>query len=119
MRFSPLTEINPTNVDRLQVVWVYHMGRKPFVAPTRGGGGAYSETPEGNTGPFHAFDAKTGKERWTFNRAAPRKAPMTYHGSDGRQYVVIASTGGGFFDNPVTDDCIMAFALDGAAAKRQ
>ena len=30
---------------------------------------------------------------------------------DGRQYVVITSTGGGFFGNPVTDDSIMAFAL--------
>jgi hypothetical protein len=28
--------------------------------------------------------------------------------------VVITSTGGGFFNNPVTDDSIMAFALDGA-----
>jgi quinoprotein glucose dehydrogenase len=44
---------------------------------------------------------------------------MTYQGRDGRQYVVIASTGGGFFNNPVTDDSIMAFALDGAAARRQ
>ena len=30
---------------------------------------------------------------------------------DGRQYVVITSTGGGFFGNPVTDDSVMAFAL--------
>jgi len=42
---------------------------------------------------------------------------MTYQGRDGRQYVAIASTGGGFFNNPVTDDSIMAVALDGAAAK--
>jgi hypothetical protein len=26
--------------------------------------------------------------------------------------VVITSTGGGFFNNPVTDDSIMAYALD-------
>jgi quinoprotein glucose dehydrogenase len=38
---------------------------------------------------------------------------MTYEGSDGRQYVVIAATGGGFFGNPVTDDSIIAFALPG------
>src|ERR1700676_2796944 len=25
MRFSPLTEITPANVDRLKVAWVYHM----------------------------------------------------------------------------------------------
>ena len=34
-------------------------------------------------------------------------------GKDGKQYVVITSTGGGFFGNPVTDDSIMAFALEG------
>ena len=44
--------------------------------------------------------------------AAPRNAtPSTYLGKDGKQYVVIASTGGGFFDAPLTDDSIMAFAL--------
>jgi hypothetical protein len=32
---------------------------------------------------------------------------------------VITSTGGGFFGNPVTDDSIMAFALDGAQAKQE
>ena len=36
---------------------------------------------------------------------------MTYEGRDGKQYVVIASTGGGFFGNPVDRDSIMAFAL--------
>src|ERR1022692_434539 len=50
MRFSPLTEINAANVDRLQVAWVYHMRPEGFVAPARGGGGAYGETPDGNAG---------------------------------------------------------------------
>ena len=64
---------------------------------------------------FRAFDAKTGKELWTIKLAGAAEAtPMTYQGQDGRQYVVIASTGGGFFNNPVTDDSITAFALDAA-----
>jgi len=64
---------------------------------------------------FRAFDAKTGKELWTFQLGAAAEAtPMTYEGRDGRQYVVITSTGGGFFGNPVAGDSIMAFALDGA-----
>ncbi len=64
---------------------------------------------------FRAFDAKTGKELWTFKLGGAAEAtPMTYQGSDGKQYVVITSTGGGFFGNPVTDDSIMAFALDEA-----
>jgi len=64
---------------------------------------------------FRAFDARTGKELWTVKLGAAAEAtPMTYQGKDGRQYVVIASTGGGFFNNPVTDDSIMAYAIDGA-----
>jgi quinoprotein glucose dehydrogenase len=36
---------------------------------------------------------------------------MTYEGRDGKQYVVIAATGGSFFGNPVTGDSVIAFAL--------
>lgn len=62
---------------------------------------------------FRAFDARTGQELWTVKLAGAAEAtPMTYEGRDGRQYVVIAATGGGFFGNPVTDDGIVAFALD-------
>jgi quinoprotein glucose dehydrogenase len=63
-------------------------------------------------GRFRAFDAKTGQELWTFKlNAAAEATPITYAGPDGRQYVVIAATGGGFFNNPTIDDSIMAFAL--------
>lgn len=66
-------------------------------------------------GRFRAFDAKTGKELWTVKLpGAAQATPMTYEGSDGKQYVVIAATGGGFFGNPVTGDSLMAFALPGA-----
>jgi quinoprotein glucose dehydrogenase len=65
-----------------------------------------------------AFDAKTGKELWTFKLGGAANAtPSTYLGKDGRQYVVITSTGGGFFGAPLTDDSIMAFALPQPAAK--
>ena len=68
-------------------------------------------------GRFRAFDAKTGKELWTFKLAGAAEAtPMTYQGRDGKQYVVITSTGGGFFGNPVTDDSIIAFALGSGPA---
>jgi len=61
---------------------------------------------------FRAFDAKTGKELWTFKLGGAANAtPSTYLGQDGRQYVVTVSTGGGFFEAPLTDDRIMAFAL--------
>jgi quinoprotein glucose dehydrogenase len=61
---------------------------------------------------FRAFDAKTGKEVWTYKLGGAANAtPSTYLGKDGRQYVVITSTGGGFFGAPLSDDSIMAFAL--------
>ena len=64
---------------------------------------------------FRAFDARTGKELWTVKLGgAAHATPSTYLGRDGRQYVVIASTGGGFLEAPLADDSIMAFALPGA-----
>lgn len=63
---------------------------------------------------FRAFDARTGKELWTVKLPGAAEAtPITYQGRDGRQYVAITATGGGFFNNPVTGDSIVAFALDG------
>jgi quinoprotein glucose dehydrogenase len=62
---------------------------------------------------FRAFEAKTGKELWTVKLPGAAEAtPITYQGRDGRQYVVITATGGGFFNNPVTGDSMIAFALD-------
>ena len=62
---------------------------------------------------FRAFDAKTGRELWTFTLAAAAQAtPMTYEGRDGRQYVAIAATGGGALGGAVTDDSLMVFSLD-------
>ena len=61
---------------------------------------------------FRAFDAKTGEEVWTYKLGGAAQAtPSTYLGKDGRQYVVITATGGGFFGAPLTDDSVMAFAL--------
>src|SRR5580698_7025389 len=54
MRFSPLTEITPANVERLKVAWVYHMtppravgasGASTVVAPNAGA--QVGVTPEG------------------------------------------------------------------------
>ena len=64
---------------------------------------------------FRAFDAKNGKELWVVKLgAAAHATPSTYLGRDGRQYVVITSTGGGFLDAPTADDSITAFALPAA-----
>ncbi len=63
-------------------------------------------------GRFRAFEARTGREVWTFTLpGAAQATPMSYEGRDGRQYVVITATGGGFFGNPTTSDAVLAFAL--------
>jgi len=61
---------------------------------------------------FRAFDAKTGAELWNVKLGAAANAvPATYQAEDGKQYVVITSTGGSYLDNPITDDSVTAFAL--------
>ncbi len=61
---------------------------------------------------FRAFESATGKELWTTKLDASAHAtPSTYLGSDGRQYVVVTSTGGSFLDSPLTSDTVTAFAL--------
>lgn len=61
---------------------------------------------------FRAFDAKTGAELWTTKLpAAAHATPMTYRGKDGKQYVVIVSTGGSFLNSPIISDAVTAYAL--------
>ena len=61
---------------------------------------------------FRAFDAGTGAEVWTVKLPASAHAtPMTYRGKDGKQYVVIVSTGGSFLNSPLTSDAVTAYAL--------
>ena len=61
---------------------------------------------------FRAFDSKTGKELWvTKIDAGAHSAPVTFLGKDGRQYVVITATGGGFLGDRSHADTVIAFAL--------
>jgi quinoprotein glucose dehydrogenase len=64
-----------------------------------------------NDSRFRAFDARTGREIWSvLLDAAGYATPATYRGANGRQYVVIAAGGGGFFGSP-SGDSLIAFAL--------
>jgi quinoprotein glucose dehydrogenase len=61
---------------------------------------------------FRAFDARTGKELWTYRlEAAAHATPATYRGADGRQYVAVTSTGGSYVESPIQSDALTAFAL--------
>ncbi len=121
----PWGELTAVNVNTGEFAWRVPLGVTDSLPPDKqktgrpGNGGTIATA--GNLvfvaatddARFRAFDAKTGKELWTVKLGGAAEAtPMTYQGADGRQYVVITSTGGGFFNNPVTDDSVTAFALD-------
>ena len=60
---------------------------------------------------FRAFDAKTGKVIWeTQLEAGAYATPITYRGRDGKQYVAVFATGGGYYDR-VAGDSLIAFKL--------
>jgi len=64
---------------------------------------------------FRAFDAKTGKQLWEAQLEANGHAtPMTFQGrTTGKQFVVVASGGGGFLRSlsKVLSDEVVAYAL--------
>jgi len=60
---------------------------------------------------FHAYDAKTGKLLWqTKMEAGAYDTPITYRAKNGKQYVVITATGGGYYDR-TGGDAVIAYAL--------
>jgi len=83
MRYSPLAQINRSNVQRLQVAWTYHTGdlSDGSIYPVRS---AFECTPlvvDGVmylTTPFNrviALDSETGKERWAFDPKLDKNKP--------------------------------------------
>ena len=127
----PWGELAAVNVNTGEIAWKVRLGVTDGLPEDkrntgRPGNGGTIATAGGlvfvgatDDARFRAFEARTGQELWTVRLGGAAQAtPMTYEGRDGRQYVVIASTGGGFFGNSVTDDSIVAFALESAPAAR-
>ena len=121
----PWGELAAVNVNTGEIAWKVPLGVTDGLPDGKGntgrpGNGGTIATAAGlifvgatDDARFRAFDAKTGKELWTFKLSGAAEAtPITYEGRDGKQYVVITATGGGFFGNPVKDDAILAYALD-------
>jgi quinoprotein glucose dehydrogenase len=82
-QYSPLAQIRPDNVARLELAWTYRTG-EPLVALAGGGrppafeatpvyafGLLYIGTPYGKV---IALEPETGKERWVFDAKIPRDA---------------------------------------------
>ena len=123
----PWGDLTAVNVNTGEFAWRVRLGVTDSLPPDKqntgrpGNGGSIS-TAGGlvfvgatDDSRFRAFDAKTGKELWTVKLdGAAEATPATYEGRDGKQYVAITATGGGFFNNPVTSDGIVAFSLDTA-----
>jgi len=73
-RYSPLDQITPQNVDKLQVAWTYETGDKR--GPNDPGESTYEVTPLMIDGTVYictphdkviALDAVTGKQKWVFD----------------------------------------------------
>lgn len=61
---------------------------------------------------FRAFETANGKKVWeTRLKASVTATPVTYLGSDGRQFVTVMNTGGSQTGSVVTNDEVIAFAL--------
>ena len=61
---------------------------------------------------FRAFESKSGKEVWvTQIDAGAHSAPIAYHGKNGKQYIAVIATGGGFLGDRSNADSLIAFAL--------
>jgi len=107
---GPYGEIVAVDVNKGEIAWKSALGINPYLSElgdvgvksgARNLGGSIA-TASGlvfiaatNDRMFRAFDARTGKELWTTELPASGHAtPVTYMGKDGKQYVVIAASGG-------------------------
>jgi glucose dehydrogenase len=107
---GPYGELVAVDVNRGEIAWKSALGINPFLSELGDAGvksgarnlGGSIATASGlvfigatNDRMFRAFDAQTGKELWTTELPASGHAtPVTYLGKDGKQYVVIAASGG-------------------------
>lgn len=92
-RYSPLSQITPENVGRLQVAWTYRTGdrRRPDdvtettyqVTPLKVGDLLYLCTPHNFA---IAIDAATGKERWRFDPQVPQDKSRQHQTCRGLSY---------------------------------
>ncbi|MEP7314644.1 MAG: PQQ-dependent dehydrogenase, methanol/ethanol family [Pseudomonadota bacterium] len=130
-RYSPLTQVDATNVSQLGLAWFTNLAEKggyqstPLVLDGR----MYVTTPWSKV---YAFDAKTGKSLWKFDPDVPREiagaslccnisnrgvaywnGKIIWGTLDGRLVAVNAKTGKKIWEVQVTDPN-MAYSITGA-----
>jgi quinoprotein glucose dehydrogenase len=93
-RYSPLTEIDRTNVGKLQVAWTYHTGETTFARDSEQKS-TFEATPIVVDGTLYvstgfnkviALDAATGRETWTFDPHIDRDGDYSEVTSRGVSY---------------------------------
>jgi len=80
-RFSPLAQVNRSNVKNLKVAWTFKtkvLGTETY--PVIVGNTAYVTTSYGNV---YALNAKTGKQIWSFDATPTQKGLAGYSGVHG------------------------------------
>jgi quinoprotein glucose dehydrogenase len=92
-RYSPLTQINRTNVSKLSVAWTYDTGEKGAIQthPLIVGRTIFVYSP---TQKISALDAATGKELWKFDSKISSGQPDRgfAYWTDGQQKILFAET---------------------------
>ena len=116
----PWGTLNAVDVNKGEIVWKVPIGVVDGLKTTTGtpnlGGSIVTDGGVVFIGAttdsrFRAFDARTGEQLWVGDLEASAYAtPMTYMGKKtGKQFVVIAAGGGGYFIGKVSD-VLVAFA---------
>jgi len=117
----PWGTLNAVDVNKGEIVWKVLLGvvdglNMETGSPNLGGSvataGGLVFIGAAADSRFRAFDSRTGKQLWVAELAASaHAAPVTYIGNkSGKQFVVIAAGGGGYFRGKTSDE-IVAFAL--------
>jgi len=110
----PWGTLNAVDVNKGEIVWKVPLGslgglKEKTGAPNLGGSivtaGGLVFIGATMDSRFRAFDAKTGEQLWaTELEASAHATPITYLGKNsGKQFVVIAAGGGGYFKGQVSD----------------
>ena len=117
----PWGTLNAVDVNKGEIVWKVPLGSVDELqtktgTPNLGGSmvtaGGLVFIGATRDSRFRAFDARTGEQLWaTELEASAHATPVTYLGKKtGKQFVVIAAGGGGYFRGQVSD-ALAAFAL--------
>jgi alcohol dehydrogenase (cytochrome c) len=99
-----------------RIAWQIRIA-KPMIggALATAGGVVFTGTPDKE---FLAFDAKSGKQLWSYRANGGVNAPPATYAVGGRQYVAVAA-GGNFQINSPRSDELLVFALQDSTAARQ